>query len=110
LSSIVLAVTAVKLASEAAVLRHRRDPRHSVAKRMAIVMLGDLRGATNARFGCALGGSLLAPIVVALTGSAGWIVVPVALLMVALLLAGELAERYLFFRAAPPSRMPGGIP
>jgi hypothetical protein len=26
-----------------------------------------------------------------------------------LLVAGELFERYLFFRAAPASRMPGGI-
>jgi DMSO reductase anchor subunit len=26
-----------------------------------------------------------------------------------LLLTGELAERYLFFSAAPASRMPGGI-
>jgi hypothetical protein len=30
-------------------------------------------------------------------------------LMVVLLLGGEIAERVLFFRAAPASRMPGGL-
>jgi hypothetical protein len=30
--------------------------------------------------------------------------------LLALLLAGEFSERYLFFRAAPASRMPGGLP
>jgi hypothetical protein len=66
-------------------------------------MVGDLRGVTIARFlagtsGLAIGAILLwqGPITP---------LVPVA--MFALLLAGEGCERYLFFRAAPPSRMPG---
>jgi DMSO reductase anchor subunit len=32
-----------------------------------------------------------------------------ALVLLGALLAGELLERYLFFRAAPASRMPGGL-
>jgi Fe-S-cluster-containing dehydrogenase component/DMSO reductase anchor subunit len=106
---LVLVVTALKLALDAAVLRHRRDPRHSVLKRMAVVMLGDLRAATTLRLACAFAGGCLAPLVLAVVGYGGPFVVPGTALMLLLLLVAELAERYLFFRAAPPSRMPGGL-
>jgi DMSO reductase anchor subunit len=35
--------------------------------------------------------------------------VVIGVLMLLLLLVGELSERYLFFAAAPASRMPGGL-
>jgi DMSO reductase anchor subunit len=71
-------------------------------------MLGDLRRATVARFALlALGGGVL-PLAATLAHTASGLR-PIALLMLALLVAAELAERYLFFRAAPASRMPGGL-
>jgi Fe-S-cluster-containing dehydrogenase component/DMSO reductase anchor subunit len=106
---VVCSVTVAKLALETAVLRRRRDPRHTVAKRMAVVMLGDLSTVTRLRFACAVAGGLVAPLLLSMQERAGRAVAPIAATMLALLVAGELGERYLFFRAAPASRMPGGI-
>jgi Fe-S-cluster-containing dehydrogenase component/DMSO reductase anchor subunit len=106
---VVCGVTVAKLALEAAVLRRRSDSRHSVAKRMAVVMLGDLWTVTRLRFACAVAGGLVAPLVLSLEDPAGRAGAIAAAIMLVLLVAGELAERYLFFRAAPASRMPGGI-
>lgn len=105
---IVLASAAIKLAFEGRELLHARDLRQSALKRVAIVMLGDLRRATIVRFALLMVGGLLLPLtaLAAHTASARR---PVALAMLAFLVAGELAERYLFFRAAPASRMPGGL-
>jgi Fe-S-cluster-containing dehydrogenase component/DMSO reductase anchor subunit len=107
---VVFAATAVKLALDAALLRHRRDPRHSVLKRMAVVMLGDLRSMTIVRWACAVVGGGLVPVALVLAGFDGRLVAPATVLMLASLLVSEIAERYLFFRAAPSSRMPGGLP
>jgi formate dehydrogenase iron-sulfur subunit len=106
---LVLAVTAIKVAQEARVLLHWRDARQSTQKRMALVMLGDLRTATNMRFGFALAGGILMPLLVWLNGFEGRLMAPATAIMLILLVGGELAERYLFFRAAPASRMPGSI-
>jgi hypothetical protein len=76
---------------------------------MALVMLGDLRTATALRFASALAGGVLLPFLLFSLGYRGRGVVPISFLMFASLLFGELTERYLFFRAAPASRMPGGI-
>ena len=106
---LVASVTVIKTTLEARVLRHHRDPRQSIRKRMALVMLGDLRGTTGARFGFGIAGGLLVPSVVWLLGFEGRAMVPMTIAMLLFLLVGELAERYLFFRAAPASRMPGSI-
>ena len=110
LVGLVFAVTVIKLAFEGRVFSHYRDPRHSIEKRMALVMLGDLRGATTLRFVAALAGGVLLPFLLFSMGYRGRGLAPISLLMLTLLFLGELAERYLFFRAAPASRMPGGIP
>jgi len=106
---LIIAVVTVKLLFEARVLNHHADRQHSVYKRMAIVMLRDLRGATTARIVLAIAGGVILPLLLGLTGFRGRSVAPVTTLMLVLLVSGELAERYLFFRAAPASRMPGGI-
>jgi Fe-S-cluster-containing dehydrogenase component/DMSO reductase anchor subunit len=109
LLSAVGVVSALKLLAEAAALRHLRDPHHSPLKRTAVLMAGDLRSATSARFICgALGGLALPALAFAVAPSR------IALLVVCgaaflLCLAGEILERYLFFAAAPASRMPGQI-
>jgi Fe-S-cluster-containing dehydrogenase component/DMSO reductase anchor subunit len=101
--------TLLKLSADAAVLFHSRDSRQSTFKRMACVMLGDLRTATNFRWALALAGGVVLPLVVwwLREGAEARVVTPI--MMVVLLTAGELVERYLFFRAAPALRMPGGI-
>jgi len=130
LVEVLLISTAIKLASEASVLRHLRDPHHTTLKRAALLMVGDLGKFTKARFLCgALGGLVLpalALIVARLAAQGGegpgaeWLashgpsfpLVALSVLSVgafALSLAGEILERMLFFSAAPSSKMPGGI-
>jgi len=103
---VVVAVNAIKVMRDLTLLLHFRDTRLSTEKRMALVMLGDLRTATNLRFALAGAGGLVVPALVWQTGFEGR---AASTIMLVLLLAAELVERYLFFRAAPASRMPGGI-
>jgi formate dehydrogenase iron-sulfur subunit len=103
---VVLAAAVTKLAVELVLLRHFNDKRHTVLKRMAILMLRDLRRATTWRFLAIVIGGVLLPLVTLLgITSATW-TGPLALV---LLVAGEFCERYMFFKAAPPSRMPGAL-
>jgi DMSO reductase anchor subunit len=118
LAAILMAAAGLKLLFEASVFRHLGDRQHSVEKRLALLMKGDLGRLAAARFLCgAIGGLVLPAIGLAVVGAArhaggpfpfaGSIVVAAASLLLAL--AGEILERYLFFAAAPASRMPGGI-
>jgi Fe-S-cluster-containing dehydrogenase component/DMSO reductase anchor subunit len=116
-----IAAAALKLLAEAAVFRHLRDRHHSVGKRLALLMRGDLGRIAAARFVCgALGGLLLPALGLGLVASARagsaagrpFSYAPLAVVAVGgfvLALVGELCERYLFFAAAPASKMPGGI-
>ena len=110
----------LKLAAEAAVFRHLRDRHHSVGKRLGLLMKGDLGRVATARFVGGVAGGLLLPalgLVVATsvhaTGPGASFPYLAATLIAtagfALTLLGELCERYLFFAAAPASKMPGGI-
>jgi Fe-S-cluster-containing dehydrogenase component/DMSO reductase anchor subunit len=109
LLSLVLGVTLVKLAFEGSMLLKVRERRLSVMKRMALLMLGDLRVVTLCRFVLAAAGGVALPAVLLRHGVASEVMQTVSATSLALLLLGELCERYLFFRAAPASRMPGGI-
>ena len=69
----------------------------------AILMANDLEAATRGRFVCgAIGGILLPIFVMSGLQYAGGAVLVVCLV-------GELLERYLFFTAVIPPKMPGGI-
>jgi DMSO reductase anchor subunit len=77
-------------------------------------MTRDLRRVTTGRFICGALGGMLLPGLGALLGADALLQagVGIAVLVVAafvLCLAGELCERYLFFAAAPASKMPGGL-
>ncbi len=97
-------VATVKLAGEAALFLPLRHAEWTIRKQSALLMAKPLRSATTARFVCgATGGILLPPLVLA-TGSL-WL----AAVAFVLCLAGEFLERYLFFTAVVPPRMPGGI-
>ena len=119
LSVILMGASAIKLTSELSDLRHLRDPHHSVMKRHAVLLVGPLGRFTRARYWTGVGGGLVLPavglLVLKFAGSSGAATFPyVALVVLSVLsfglcLVGELLERYLFFAAAPASRMPGGI-
>lgn len=97
--------TVVKLGGELLVLRHLRDRRHTALKRTAMLMTGELGRVTFARIACAVVGGLALP---ALSGSVdGPARLVVAVALFALTLAGELAERHLFFVTASALKMPG---
>jgi Fe-S-cluster-containing dehydrogenase component/DMSO reductase anchor subunit len=105
-----LALAAVKLAGEATLLGHLRARRHSVLKRMAILMVRDLQLVTGSRFLCGALGGIVIPGLTLVTGPDAPGSHPVAaVISLVLLLGGELMERLLFFKAAPASRMPGGL-
>jgi Fe-S-cluster-containing dehydrogenase component/DMSO reductase anchor subunit len=116
LAAILMASAAVKLAAEASVFRHLLDRHHSLGKRLALLMKGDLVRQSAARFLCGVAGGLVLPAIgLALAASAPrgpFPYLPLTAVAVAAFLAslaGELLERYLFFAAAPASKMPGGI-
>jgi len=105
---VVLASTGVKLLLDLSVLRKHKDRQLSVEKRVARVMLGDLRAITGLRLALSLAGGVVLPALL-LGSKLGSDPRAAVTAMVVLLLGGELAERALFFRAAPASRMPGGL-
>jgi DMSO reductase anchor subunit len=118
LTFLLLASAGLKLTAEAVGFLHLRDTHHSVQKRIALLMIGDLKRVTQARFVCGALGGLVLPVAGTLLlrfGPPGGGPYPIAALTLmatlsfACCLAGELAERYLFFAAAPASKMPGGI-
>jgi DMSO reductase anchor subunit len=106
---LVFAAIAIKLAAEASTLNHANARQNSVLKRMSLVMMGELKPITMARFLCGATGGLLLPYVLSAGALGAGPTRVLTLGMLLVLLAGELLERYLFFRAAPASRMPGKL-
>lgn len=87
-----------KLGLEWTTLRHLNGGRDNPLTRSALLLAGPLRPWMAARTALAIAGAaLLAP--------PGWTAVGFALV-----LAGELAERLLFFKAVSQPAMPGGAP
>jgi formate dehydrogenase iron-sulfur subunit len=103
----VIVATAVKIVSEALMFGHLTSRRHSISKRVALVMVRDLKPVTILRFVCGVTGGVLVPLA-CLYGALP--ISPGAVVSALLLIAGELAERYLFFKTAPASHMPGALP
>lgn len=97
-----------KATFEASMLLARRARQHTVEKRMAMLLTRELGKLTAIRFACAIAGGLVLPGLLWSAASPGALPV-LACSMLVSLLAGELAERYSFFAAAPASRMPGGL-
>jgi formate dehydrogenase iron-sulfur subunit len=107
-----LAIAAgAKLAWETAILVHLRDKQLGPLRRTALLFMGGLRREAGARLALGLAGGVLAPTIVARLaddGASAPALVFAALGCAALIVA-ELLERALFFRAASPPRMPGGV-
>jgi len=98
-----MVITIAKLVAELSTFVHLKDPEWTPMKRTAILMTHDLKAVTIGRFVCGAIGGILLPIFV----MAGMQYAGAAVLAVCLL--GELLERYLFFTAVIPPKMPGGI-
>lgn len=101
-------VTIGKLGFEASVFAQLRNRRQTALKRVAALLTGELRQQTQARFLCAILGGIVLPLAVRCSAGKGTMIVLCGAAFLTLL-AGEFLERYLFFRAAPASRMPGGL-
>jgi DMSO reductase anchor subunit len=108
LLAVILLASLCKLALDASTLAHYRARQLSPLKRVALLMLGDLAGVTSARLSLATIGGVVLPVLL-LNGALGGQVRGIGLLLLVLLVAAELLERYLFFRTAPASRMPGAL-
>jgi Fe-S-cluster-containing dehydrogenase component/DMSO reductase anchor subunit len=107
---LVVGSAVTKTAFELRALLPARGGRSTALERRASVMLGQLRHVTIARFAAIGIGGLLLPVMltfVSTNDAAAARILSCAMLL--LLLAGELLERYLFFSAAPASRMPGAF-
>ncbi|MEM1305678.1 MAG: hypothetical protein AAGG46_12320, partial [Planctomycetota bacterium] len=98
--------TAAKLAYEWSILRGPHDPTGSL-RLTAMLHRGKLSKLSTARVAAAALGGLLLPLVAAATG--GYLSAGAALIGLACLTVGELAERALYFSAVIPLRMPGGL-
>lgn len=108
---ILIAIAVGKLIFEATHFFHLRDARLTSLRRTALLMLRPLGRATALRFGLGAVGGILLPLLLRSADantSPELIVVGAALSFVALV-AGELAERYLFFTAVVRQKMPGGL-
>ena len=109
LAGTLVGAATIKLLAEATVFLHLRDRHHSVGKRLALLMKGDLGRVTGARFLCGIAGGLVLPAIGFSLVGPGRAPMALAIAAFVLVLAGEFCERFLFFAAAPASRMPGGI-
>jgi len=106
LGLLLVLATVLKLAFEAraiAPIHEEDDGLHPPARQTARLLTGPLRSANELRVYAALLGGILLPLMLALGAAPGWTAWPA----LGLALLGELAERYLFFRAVDAPKMPG---
>ncbi len=100
--------TGIKLLAEASVFVSLLQARHAPLKRTATLMAGELARATFGRFVMGTIGGIAIPLLLMTTPSVSPpIAIMFAILSFALLFAGEVLERYLFFAAVVAPKMPG---
>jgi formate dehydrogenase iron-sulfur subunit len=102
--------TGIKLFTEVLIFSHLTSSKLTFLKKTALLMTGKLKKFTVRRFMCGVAGGLVIPFLLAVSykDMPDWMIIMALLSMTAALLAGELLERYLFFRAVVPLRMPAG--
>lgn len=107
LAAVAVAVLATELAFP---FRHRAEGTGADLGRTAVLLTRDLRSRRSWRLGLLAAGGLVMPSVLLVWGDpAGGGAVAVTALGLAAVVAGELAERSVFFAAASGPRMPGGL-
>jgi DMSO reductase anchor subunit len=110
-----MGLTALKLCTEAAIFRQLWKKQNTPLKRSASLLSGELAAVSKARFVAGFVGGVGLPWLLlslggqrATTPGFDLFMALAAGAMFALLLTGELTERYLFFAAVVPPKMPGG--
>jgi formate dehydrogenase iron-sulfur subunit len=98
-----------KLACEARIQRHIDDQDANPLKKAALLLRGELRFIHGWRFNLGLLGGLVLPVLFLYRGFTGLgsFDFMMSICILTALLAGECLERYLFFTACVPPRMPG---
>jgi len=104
---------AAKLGFEHRIFRslvHEETPAPTPLNKTARLLAGELSFAARVRVGCGVLGGLIFPVLLILIRAGGdaparWLA-PAGLV---LCVAGELLERYLFFAAVAPAKMPGNV-
>ncbi len=109
--AMVFAITAAKLAFEHQIFRHWVDeetPAPTPLNKTARLLAGELGFATRVRIFCGiLGGVSLPMLLLSHHESAHEYATVAAVVALAFCIAGELLERFLFFTAVAPEKMPG---
>jgi len=112
LCQLIVMTAVVKLIVELSVFTHLRSLQHTPHKRSALLQCGALGMTSFRRFFFGVAGGVVLPLqLLAVTSGDGFHpLFPffMSVLMLGLLVAGELHERYLFFAASVAPRMPGG--
>jgi Fe-S-cluster-containing dehydrogenase component/DMSO reductase anchor subunit len=110
LAASVFLVTLVKLGFENRILRHwTGETVLTPLNKTALLLEGELGRVARARVGFGIIGGLILPALVLLPGeTTSAAIKPLAVATLILCLSGELLERYLFFTAVAPAKMPGG--
>ncbi len=103
------ALLIIKLACEARIHKHIDDQDANPLKKTALLLRGELRFAHAWRFNAGLLGGLMLPVFWIYRGDSAGAVFSAVMFAAILILvaAGECLERYLFFTACVPPRMPG---
>ncbi len=110
LGGFLIALTVLKLLTEASTLRHLLDKEFSPLKRTALLMVGELGEAMGIRFITGLLGGVVLPLYFLISHPApGLATLAVTCWILFFALLGELLERYLFFTAVIAPKMPGGM-
>ena len=116
LSKGLVLTAAAKLLFEASLFAQLWRKQNTPLKRSALLMMGELAGASQARFACGVLGGLALPLALLATvrspsgpGPDTGVCALLAILIFVVSVAGELLERYLFFTAAVAPKMPGGL-
>ena len=108
LAGLLVGSTLLKIIGEASIFSHLRNPQMTALKKSAVLMSGALRAWTAQRFIYGVVGGIVIPsLLVAVYAylTPVWTLVWVVGLGL-MSVAGELMERYLFFRAVIPLKMP----
>jgi DMSO reductase anchor subunit/ferredoxin len=107
LCGIIIASTLAKLAVEISVLRHGTDGALTPLKKTALLITGRFQEVTMIRLACAVLGGVCVPTLLTMNviSTPGLL----AAFAFALLLAGEIIERFLFFTTVVAPKMPGGV-
>ncbi len=107
-TGVLIVFSAGKMLVEASLFSHGREKEMSPLKKSALLMAGPLRAWTSQRFVYGILGGIVLPVVLVAGQdylAPAWILVLVWGI-VGLSVAAEMMERYLFFRAVIPLKMP----